>query len=261
MARIKKLTVKNYRGIKDLSVDFGDEDLICFIGRGDSGKTTILEAISSVLSSSWNLTFYDTDFYSCDVDSSIEIEASVIDFPDKLLSDGKYGLYVRSWNAETLKISDEMLSEDSNHLQPLLSIKLVVDKSLEPKWTVANTREQEEKQISAKDRTLLNCSMVSDYIDRHFYWSKGNPLFTLLKGQDTPETAGQNNVVIDCLRQAKSKIDESTFTDLDNVTNLIKDRAAAFGLNISKTKTTLDFKELLIKDGRISSMRMRSHFD
>ena len=252
MARIQILTIKNFRGIKDLSIGFGDENVICFIGRGDSGKTTILEAISCVLSSSWNLTFYDTDFYNCDFESSIEIEASITDFPEKLLSDEKYGLYVRSLNIETHGVSDEILPEHSDNIKPVLTIKLVVDKSLEPKWIVVNTREQEEKLISASDRAKLNCSMVSDYIDRHFSWNKGNPLFSLLKEQNTQETAGENNVVIDSLRQAKRKIGEFPFSDLEEVTNLIKNQAAVFGLNISETHTTLDFKDLSIKDGRIS---------
>lgn len=252
MARIRNLTIKNFRGIKNLFIDFGDENLICFIGRGDSGKTTILEAISSVLSSSWNLTFYDTDFHNCGFDSPIEIEALITDFPDKLLSDEKYGLYVRSLNIETNEISDEILPEDSENIKPVLTIKLAVDKSLEPKWTVTNTREQEEKQITANDRATLNCSMVSDYIDRHFSWNKGNPLYSLLKRQDTQEISSQNNVIIDSLRQAKSKIDEFHFSELEEVTNLIKKQAAIFGLNISETRTTLDFKELSIKDGRIS---------
>ncbi len=64
MAKIIRLDIKNYRGIEDLSLKFEREkNLICLIGRGDSGKTTILDAISSVLSPSWNLNFYDTDFY------------------------------------------------------------------------------------------------------------------------------------------------------------------------------------------------------
>jgi len=253
MAKIKKLTVKNYRGIKDLPIEFSDENIVCFIGRGDSGKTTILEAISSVLSSSWNLIFYDTDFYDCDFDNSIEIEASIIDFPDKLLSDEKYGLHVRSFNVDTNEITDEALQDgDSENIKPMLTVKLVVDRSLEPRWTVANTRQQEEKSISATDRGSLNCYIVSDYIDRHFSWNKGNPLFSLLKGQDSQKTAGPSNVVIDCLRQAKGKIDASSFTELEDVTNIIKNQAAAFGLDISKTHTTLDVKELSIKDGRIS---------
>ena len=252
MAKIKNITIRNFRGIKNLSIDFGDENLICFIGRGDSGKTTILEAITNVLSSSWNLTFYDTDFHNCDFDNPIEIEASIIDFPDKLLSDEKYGLYVRSLNIKTHEISDAILPEDSENIIPVLTIKLAVDKSLEPKWTVTNTREQQEKQITATDRATLNCSLISDYIDRHFSWNKGNPLYNLLKSQDTQNIASESNIIIDSLRQAKNKIDEFPFPELEEVTNLIKNQASIFGLNISETHTTLDFKELSIKDGRIS---------
>jgi len=48
MTKIIQLDIKNYRGIKDLSLSFShNQNLICIIGRGDSGKTTILEAISS----------------------------------------------------------------------------------------------------------------------------------------------------------------------------------------------------------------------
>ena len=252
MARIINLTVKNFRGIKDLSIDFGEESIICLIGRGDSGKTTILEAISSVLFSSWNLTFYDTDFYNCDIDCPIEIETSIVDFPEKLLTDDKYGLYIRSLDVKTNEITDKVPSDDSVPTNPVLTISLVVDKSLEPKWTVVNTREQEEKNISAADRGMLNCSMVSDYINRHFSWSKGSPLFSLLMAQDNQQKPSQGNVVIDSLRQAKSNIDEFPFADLEDVTDIIKKQAAVFGLNISKTNTTLDFKELSIKDGRMS---------
>lgn len=252
MSRIQTLKIKNFRGIKELSLDFGDESIICFIGRGDGGKTTILEAISNVLSSSWNLAFYDTDFYNCDFNSSIEIEATITDFPELLLLEEKYGLYVRSLDTETHEISDEVYLDFSNNKKPALTIRLVVDKSLEPKWTVSNTRNHEEKQISASDRAALNCSMVSDYIDRHFSWSKGNPLFSLLKVGKNQEAVGQSNIVIDSLRQAKRKIDEFPFEDLEEVTNLIKNQAAEFGLKISETHTTLDFKELSIKDGRIS---------
>ncbi len=50
MAKIIQLDIKNYRGIESLSLKFErDKNLICLIGRGDSGKTTILDAISSVL--------------------------------------------------------------------------------------------------------------------------------------------------------------------------------------------------------------------
>ena len=86
MAKIIHLDIKNYRGIRHLPLEFKiDQNLICLIGRGDSGKTTILDAISSALSPSWNLNFYDTDFYNCDHSENIEILVSLIYIPEKLL--------------------------------------------------------------------------------------------------------------------------------------------------------------------------------
>mgnify|MGYP003631349269 FL=1 len=84
MTTIVELNVNNYRGIKKLNLVLEhDKRLVCIIGRGDSGKTTILEAISSVLSPNWNLTFSDEDFYISDLTNNIEITLSMIGFPDK----------------------------------------------------------------------------------------------------------------------------------------------------------------------------------
>ena len=63
MAMISSLSIKNFRGIKEFYHEFRDKKFVCLIGRGDSGKSTILDAISYVLSPSWTIPFYDTDFY------------------------------------------------------------------------------------------------------------------------------------------------------------------------------------------------------
>lgn len=254
MAKIIRLDIKNYRGIEGLSLKFNvDQDLICLIGRGDSGKTTILDAISSVLSPSWNLNFYDTDFYNGDHSKNIEIIVSLINIPEKLLSENKFGLYVRGLNTQNNEIIDNVALEELNEaLIPVLTIKLTVDNSLEPQWVVTNTREQEDKPISGANRALLNCYMISDYVDRHFSWNKGNPLYSLLKTTNSDEVSDTNNIVIQYLREAKKEIDKNTFENLDKATALIKSQAAELGLDISEATTTLDSRELSIKDGRIS---------
>ena len=86
MSHINKLSIKNFRGIKQLSQDFGKERFIVLIGRGDSGKSTILRAIHAVLSPSWNLTFCDLDFYNQDTTQSIEIEVEISELPSGLLT-------------------------------------------------------------------------------------------------------------------------------------------------------------------------------
>lgn len=246
MPRIIELEINHLRGIRKFHAKF-DKDLVCLIGRGDSGKSTILDAIFFVLSPQWNLTFNDTDFYKCDVSNNIEIQASLIGIPEQLLTDDKYGLYMRGLFRENNQIKEELAGAD----EKVLTIKLVVDRSLEPKWHVVNSRVQEDKSISAAHRAILNCFMISDYIDRHFSWNKGNPLYSLQKLQDSSLESESRNVVIEALRDAKSTIDENSFEELAETIGLVKTRASAFGLDISNTQTSLDHKELSIKDGRV----------
>ena len=58
MARIHSLHIENFRGIKTFDQVFQMKPFICLIGRGDSGKTTILKAISCVLCPNWNISIY-----------------------------------------------------------------------------------------------------------------------------------------------------------------------------------------------------------
>ena len=94
MAKIYSLSIKNFRGINEFHQVF-NSDLICLIGRGDSGKSTILEAISYVLSASWNHSFFDNDFHNCNTNSAIIIEATLKDLPPDLIREDKFGLYLR----------------------------------------------------------------------------------------------------------------------------------------------------------------------
>lgn len=254
MAKLVQLEIKNYRGIENLLLKFDHtSNLICFIGRGDSGKTTILEAISAVLSPAWNLAFHDTDFYNCDHLKSIEILATLIDLPPKLITVSKFGLHLRAYDTTNKVIIEDVTIEDSptSHLE-CLTLRLCVDQHLEPRWTITNARDQEDKLISGSERAMLNCYMIADHVDKHFSWNKGNPLYSLLKSLDTTDAPDEVNIIIQSLRAAKTQIDQHNFSELQEVTDKITLQAAALGLNILNTNTTLDFKELSIKDGRIS---------
>ena len=247
MTRIHELKIKNFRGIRNFSHTFGVTNFICLIGRGDSGKSTILDAISYVLSSSWNLTFFDSDFYECDTDTPIEIEATLIDLPQNLILESKYGFHIRGLDKSTNEIKDDL--EDDH--EKALTIKLEIKKDLEPKWYVINTRQDSPKSISPYDRAKLNVFMISDYVDRHFSWSKGTPLYSLLKQQQDLINPEGNNKTIEALREAKTKIDNDSFEQFQEITSTVKSKAAGLGIDISNTSTTIDFKDILVKDGRV----------
>lgn len=63
MPQLYHLHIENFRGIKQFDHTFND-GLTCIIGRGDSGKTTILDAISYALTPMHTLVFHDGDFFS-----------------------------------------------------------------------------------------------------------------------------------------------------------------------------------------------------
>jgi putative ATP-dependent endonuclease of the OLD family len=247
MAKIHTLKIKNYKGLQSFEQEFGFTDFICLIGRGDSGKTTILEAISVVLSPSWNLTFYDTDFFEGNINQEIQIEASLYDIPEELLDRNNFGLHKRSLNKDN-KIIDDVSDEQINDEIEILTIRLTVDKELEPKWHVINNR-QDPIEIKANDRAKLNVFLVSDYIDKHFSWSKGNPLYSLLKGEDFKNE--KTNIMLDAFREAKQKIDEASFSHLENVIKKMEASSSTFGVEMTNTNTTIDFKDLYLKDGKI----------
>ncbi len=243
MAIIHELKINNFRGIKTFS-EILDKNVICLVGRGDSGKTTILEAISVVLSPNWNLSFYDSDFYNGNTDNAIEIEVSLIDIPEKLVREDKYGLYIRGLDNNG-DIKDAL--EDDH--KKLLTIKLEVKKDLEPQWHVVNSR-HDPVRISAPDRASLNVFMVADYIDRHFSWSRGNPLYSILK-DNRKDSKDETDVIIEALREAKVKIDQDSFAQFNDVMEHIKIVSSNFGIDLSGAKTTIDFKDVSIKDGRV----------
>jgi predicted ATP-dependent endonuclease of OLD family len=63
--KLTDIEIKNFRGIKHAVVNFPqDSRIICLIGAGDSGKSTLLTAIEWALWPSWSLIATDTDFYN-----------------------------------------------------------------------------------------------------------------------------------------------------------------------------------------------------
>jgi putative ATP-dependent endonuclease of OLD family len=72
--RIRQLSVRNFRGIRELEWALPDKNVLCLIGRGDSTKSTILEALRRVFHPQWNLAFDDADFYKCVPANPIKIE-------------------------------------------------------------------------------------------------------------------------------------------------------------------------------------------
>lgn len=249
MAILHNIKIKNFRGIQNFDQNFSN-GLTCIIGRGDSGKSTILEAVNLVLSSSWSINFYDSDFYNCQTDSPIEIEATLTDIPEKLIA--KYGLFVRGIT-HSGSIIDDMETEEAVNAKEALTIKLTVTQYLEPIWSVISYRGQEPITISASDRAKLNVLCISDYADRHLSLNEGNPLYTLFKLLNKEDNIGseEGNAMLDILRETKKRIDNNVGDKFDNVINRVKETAKQLGINAEGIKTSIDYRDISIKENKV----------
>lgn len=205
--RISFLKIKNFRGIRNANITFPDDQrLICVIGPGDSGKSTLLKAIEWALWPTWNLSATDSDFYGCTPNSPIEIFVSLTEVPKSLVQEDKYGLFLR--NIEAV-IADVENDEPIDGKAVVITVKLTIDKTLEPKWEVI-TNHSGAKSISATDRKLLAFGVVGFDYEKDFSWGRSSVLQRY--------TDKSKNTLHEAYMQAmRDIITETNLTQLDTV--------------------------------------------
>lgn len=249
MAQLRHLIISHFRGIESFEHTFGD-GITCIIGRGDSGKSTILDAIAYVFSQSWSIHLNDSDFYGCDTSSPIIIEGTVIGFPDDLME--KYADHLRGILPDTGQLIDDMESDQAATADPALTIQLKVTKDLEPFWSVVSYNGVEPSIIKSVDRGKLNVFAVSDYTDRHFSLNKGNPLYSLYKQLNGAAILDEENKVLDVVREAKTAFDDSIGEKFNAVINKIKEVATTLGITLNELKAMLDHRDIAISENKVS---------
>lgn len=217
--RITNLEIANFKGIKNAFITFPkDARVVCLIGAGDSTKSTILQAIEWILWPSWNLSASDSDFFECDTSSSIVLRGTFTELPEKLLSEDKFGLYLRK--------ADVPLKEGEND-EPVdgsticLTIQLTIDGSLEPKWEVVCNR-NEPKSISLSDRKSIIADKIGNNCAKDMLWGKYS---VLQKYADSKGTI--HDVQTSVLRDIAKKADLHT---LDDISETIKTVGKEYGV-------------------------------
>src|SRR5262249_48721889 len=144
----RQLGVRNFRGIKTLDwVLPAGQRLLTLIGPGDSGKSTILDAIHLLLGDRWSVAFSDVDFYGVDPATPIQIRAVLTDVPAGLLTDSTFGFWQSGLGSDGL-----VHQEPEDGLEPCLVVQLTVDESLEPQWSVARADGDAQNLTSSQRR-------------------------------------------------------------------------------------------------------------
>ncbi|MFH2112032.1 MAG: AAA family ATPase [Candidatus Bathyarchaeota archaeon] len=112
--KIEKIAIKNYRSLKDIEIFFNH--IVIFIGRNNSGKSSILQAINNFYTPNANTTIQD--FYNGKTEVPIEITIEFKDFTPNEIEE--FGTYIQEeklivkkiirWNEDTFKPIEEYYS-------------------------------------------------------------------------------------------------------------------------------------------------------
>lgn len=249
MPHLHHLHIENFRGIKCFSHTFGSENYCVLIGRGDSGKSTILKAIAYLLNPSWNLNITDFDFHNMEVQNNILIEGVFTDIPDELASFEKFGQYIQVIDEEGAMSSN---IEEAKGVE-CLKIRLVVDDSLEPKWHVISDREIGDREISARDREKFKMFSVSDYIDSQFSLSKGSPLSRLLSTSSQESIQRLRKIFTELSREAYNVVSKTDkLTQIRDSISTLKSKANTFGLRLEDLVALIEFSGSSYNESNIS---------
>ena len=219
--KLTNLEIKNFRGIKHTSVFFPqDSRIICLIGAGDSGKSTLLAAIEWVLWPSWSLVATDTDFYNCDTSMPIEITVSITELPESLKKEDKFGLYLRDFVKVCLGEDDEPIDSGTT----ILTIQLTIDDSLEPKWNVITSR-TDPKTISQKDRRQLSFGVVGFDYEKDFQWGRGSILQKYADSREALHSAFTQSM--------RAAIENTSLEALDQMAPTVKEVGKQYGVGFN----------------------------
>ncbi|AKA38031.1 ATP-dependent nuclease [Yersinia ruckeri] len=245
MVRICKVEIQNFRTISLLSW-LPSPGLNCLIGPGDSGKTTVLDAIDLCLGARRNVSFADTDFYGLDVTQPISITLTLGSLPDALMRLDSYGNYLQAFNHANGLVTEE----PEQGLETVLCLRLMVDSELEPVWSLVSQRAQaqgQERNIAWKDRLLLAPARLGTYASSNLSWTRGSVLNRL-----TEERPNLGAELANAARQARTSFGGQAGAQLAATLQIVTQKANELGVPVGgSTQALLDAHAVSIGDGAI----------
>ena len=217
--RVRRLWIQNFRGIKELDWKLPtDQRLVALVGPGDSGKSTILDAVHFLLGDRWNVPFADTDFFGGDVEKPISIRALVMDIPAALKKETALGLWMSGVDQE-----GGIHRDPEDALEPALLVQLAVDASLEPRWSVLRT-DGSEQYLTSTQRRSFSTFKVDDRTDVQLRWSRNSAL-----GRMSAKDGGERHALAAASRAAREALADHSNSSLTELAASVQDRANKVG--------------------------------
>ena len=246
MARIRKVEIRNFRALR--SLDWHPNDGInCLIGPGDSGKSSILDAIDLCLGARRNLAIADTDFFELDVTKNISISLTLGALPDSLKNIDTYGDYLRGFDTSTGAIEDE----PRKGLETTLTLRLIIQADLEPEWSLYSDRmaaNELPRSLAWKDRIALAPARLGSHPSSNLSWTRGSVLNRL-----SEERADIGTELIQAAREARIGFGNKAAGQLAATLATVTQTAKSLGVPVGASATALlDAHSVSFGDGAIS---------
>ncbi|MBO0346687.1 AAA family ATPase [Roseibium sp. CAU 1637] len=246
MSRIRKVEIENFRGIQNLSW-LPSNGINCLIGPGDSGKSTVLDAIDYCLGARRNLQMADADFHNLDVDTPIQTTLTMGALDDALKSMDSYGMFLRGFTKETGVVEDE----PEKDAETVLTLRLNVEGDLEPSWSLVSERAEAQgltRNLSWADRARLAPTRIGAFADLNLGWRRGSVLNRL-----SEERADASAAIVKAAREARAAFGDDAKEQLSDALKIVTDTAKYLGIPVGdEVKAMLDAHSVSVSGGTIS---------
>jgi predicted ATP-dependent endonuclease of OLD family len=248
MSRVRKIEIKHFRSIEQFEWMPGD-GINCLIGSGDSGKSSVLDAIDLCLGvrrsiQFGNVHFRDSDFHRLDVTSPIQISLTIGALDDSLKSLDHYGFHLRGFNRATKELTDEPEAGS----ETVLTLRLTVNEDLEPIWSLYSDRAEaqgESKNLHWSDRIRLASTRLGEVGDHHLSWKRGS-LLHRLSDERTDVSADLAKIA----REARKAFGATAKPQVSETLKLVE-TANDLGISVGEVSALLDSNSISFSGGTI----------
>ena len=246
MPRIRKIEIENFRGIREFSW-LPSAGINCLIGSGDSGKSSVLDAIDLCLGARRTVQLMDADFHNLDVTKPIRISLTIGELDDALKTMEGYGMFLRGFHATTGDIEDE----PERDAETVLTLTLTVAGDLEPTWTLESERAAAQnlaRNLNWTDRARISPTRIGAFGDYNLGWRHGSVLNRL-----SDERADASAALAMAAREARASFGDQADRQLGETLALVTETAKDLGVPVGdRVKAMLDAHSVSFSGGTIS---------
>ena len=246
MGRIRKIEIANFRTIQRL-IWCPMPGINCLIGPGDSGKSTVLDAIDLCLGARRNVQISDADFYDLDITNPISITLTLGDLNDSMITLESFGAFLRGYHAATGTVEDE----PSTGAEVVLCLNLTVTSDLEPSWSLISDRAVAQglvKSLAWNDRVALAPTRIGALADYNLGWQRGSVLNRI-----SEERADASAALVMAARDARGTFGDQAEQQLGDALGIVATTAKELGVHIgAKARALLDSHSVSFRGGTIS---------